>query len=147
MSGGNFIHNVAKGSAGEMARDSAAQFGMLLLRVVESDALLKDYDTVAAILAGGNTEANFTNYARKAGITATRVVDDTNDEVTLDMPDQTWTLAGGATNNTLVKLIIFYNEGGTDATRIPICAYSFDYTTTGVDLVAQVNAAGFYRAV
>lgn len=146
MSGGNFIFNVAKGSAGEMARDDATKFGMLLLQVVEADATLIDRDTVAAILAAANTEATFTNYGRKTALTATRTVDDTNDRVDLDLPDQTWAAAGGATNNTIVKLIIFYEEAAGDATRIPITAHDFDYVTTGTDLLAQLNAAGFFRA-
>lgn len=146
MAGGSFIFNVAKGSAGEMARDDATKFGMLLLQVVEADTTLRDRTTVATILAASNTEATFMNYARKTSLTATRTVDHANDRVDLDLPDQTWVAAGGATDNTLVKLIIFYEEAAADATRIPIAAYSFDYVTSGVDLLAQVNSAGFLRA-
>jgi hypothetical protein len=68
---------------------------MLLLKTAEADATLKDRDDVAAILANGSTEADFTNYARKTGLTGTITVDDTNDRVDVDIPDQTWAVAGG----------------------------------------------------
>lgn len=127
-------------------RDGAANVGVLLLQTVESDALMKDRTTVAALLTG-NTEATFTNYSRKVGITGTVTVDQANDRVDVDIPDQTWTTAGGATNNTLAKLIVFYDEGGTDATRIPLTAHDLILVTDGSDLTAQVAAAGFMRAV
>jgi hypothetical protein len=59
---------------------------MLLLKTAEADATLKDRDDVAAILANGSTEADFTNYARKTGLTGTITVDDTNDRVDVDIP-------------------------------------------------------------
>ena len=135
----DFVFNVAKGSAGEFARDDATKFGILLLKVAESDATLKDYDTVAAILAGSNTEADFTNYARKTALTATRTVDDTNDRVDLDLADQTWTSAGGASNNSIVKLIVFYEESASDAGRIPVTCHDWAVTTDGSDQTATIN--------
>ena len=62
------------------------------------------------------------------------------------LPDQTWTSAGGAANNTLVKLIVYYEDAAADATRIPLTAHDFAVTTDGSDLTAQVATAGFYRA-
>jgi hypothetical protein len=138
------VFNVAKGSAGEFAVDDATKFGILLLKVAEADATLIDYDTVAAILAGSNTEADFTNYGRKTGLTATRTVNDTNNRVELDLANQTWTSAGGASNNTIVKLIVFYENAAADATRVPISAHDFSVTTDGSDLTATI--ADFYRA-
>lgn len=140
----DLVFNVAKGSAGEFARDDATKFGILLLKTAASDATLRDQDTVAAILAGGSTEADFTNYARKTPLTATRTVDDTNDRVALDLSDQTWTSAGGASNNTLAKLIVFYEESAADSGRIPITAHDFAVTTDGSDLTVTIS--DFYRA-
>lgn len=146
----DFVFNIAKGAVAEKIRDAAANVGVLLLKTAEADATLKDYDDLATMLAAGggasNVEANFTNYARKTGITATITVDDTNDRVDVDMPDQTWTTAGGATNNTLAKLIIWYQETASDAGRVPLTAHDFVVTTDGTDLQAQVATAGFYRA-
>lgn len=141
----DFVHNIAKGAVAEMVRDSAANLLILLLKVAEADATMKDYDTVAALLAGTPDEADFTNYARKTGITGTITVDDTNDRVDIDAPDQTWTSAGGASNNTLTDLVFAYQNAAADATRIPCTNHDFAVTTDGSDLSAQLNAAGFIR--
>jgi len=142
----DFVFNIAKGAVAEKVRDGASVLGMMLLKVSEADATLKDRDDLAAILANGSTEADFTNYARKTGLTATITVDDTNDRVDVDIPDQTWTSAGGGTNNTLTDLIVYYQEAAADASRVPLTLHDFAETTTGSDITAQVNAAGFFRA-
>jgi hypothetical protein len=141
----DLVFNVAKGAVAEKVRDDATKLGVLLLKTVETDALMRDRTTVADLLAG-STEANFTNYARKTPITGTLTVDQTNDRVDVDMPDQTWTAAGGGVNNTLAKLVVFYEESAADSGRIPLTAHDFVVTTDGSDLAAQIAAAGFYRA-
>ena len=140
------VFNIAKGAVAEMLRDDATKLGVLLLKTVDSDANLRDNATVAAILAAVNVEANFTNYGRKTGITGTLNVDNTNDRVDCDLPDQVWAAAGGASNNTLAKLIIYYENTASDAGRVPLCYFDFVTTTDGSDLQATINAAGFYRA-
>src|SRR3954468_7106074 len=141
----DIVFNVAKGAVAEKVRDDPTKIGVLLLKTVESDALMKDRTTIADLLAG-STEANFTNYARKTAITATLTVDQANDRVDVSIPNQTWAAAGGATNNTLAKAVLFYDEGGTDGTRIPLVALDFAPTTDSSDLTIQFAAAGFYRA-
>lgn len=143
---GNIVFNIAKGRPVQLVIDNATKFGVVLLKVAEADATLIDYATLAALLAGANTEANFTNYARKTSITGTQTVDNTNDRNDVDIPDQTWTAAGGATNNSLVKLIVYYEVSASDAGRVPITAQDFVATTDGNDLVAVVASLGFYRA-
>lgn len=128
-----------------MARDDATKFGILLLKTVESDALMRDRTTVADLLAG-STEANFTNYARKTPITGTLTVDQANDRVDLDIPDQTFSSAGGGTNNVLAKLVVFYENAAADAMRVPVSAHDFVVTTDGTDLLVQIAAAGITRA-
>lgn len=140
------VFNIAKGAFAEKIRDAATNVGIMLLKTAEADATLIDYDTLAAILAGANTEADFTNYARKTGLTGTVTVDDTNNRVDCDVPDQTWTSAGGATNNTLAKAIVFYQESAADSGRVPLTHHDFVETTTGSDITLQVNASGFARA-
>ena len=98
------------------------------------------------MLAAANTEAVFTNYARKTGITGTITVDDTNERVDVDIPDQTFTSAGNGANDTLTKLIVAYENAAADATRIPLTHHDFAVTTDGSDLTAQFNASGFARA-
>jgi len=152
--------NIAKGRVVEFYNrvesndPTNAAFILVLLKVAEADATLIDYDDLSALLgAAGNTEADFTNYARKVltdtELAALPAPDDTNNRYDIDMPDQVFTAAGGATNNSLVKAIMCYDSdstGGTDANIIPCAHYDFVATTDGSDLTLQVNAAGWYRA-
>jgi hypothetical protein len=143
---GDGVFNQAKGSVGEMALDDNTKFLVLLLETAEADTTLVDYDDVGALLVGTPIEAAFTSYARKTPITATRTVDDTNDRVDVDIPDQTWSPAGNGTNETLAKLVVAYENAAADASRVPCTHHDFVVTTDGSDLTAQFNAAGFYRA-
>lgn len=141
------LFNIARAATAEKFRDGASNGLVLLLESAEADGTLRDHDDVGALLgAAGNTEAAFTNYARKTGITGTITVDDSNDRVDVDIPDQTWTSAGNGTNETLAKLIVGYDEGGTDATRIPLTDHDFTPTTDSSDLTAQFAASGFLRS-
>ena len=125
---------------------------IVILKTAESDATLKDYATLSALLAGSNVEADFTNYARIVlddGDLSAFTTDNTNDRNEVDFPDQTITDAGGATNNTTEKLLICYDSdttGGTDANIVPLLAYDFVKTTDGSDLPIVVNSNGYYRA-
>jgi hypothetical protein len=139
----DIVFNIATGRVAQLILDDATKFGILLLKVAEADNTLRDYDTVAAILAGSNTEADFTNYARKTGLTATRTVNDTDNRTEADLANQTWSSAGGASNNNLVKAIVFYETAAADATRVPISAHDFVATTDGTDLTATI--ADFWR--
>lgn len=141
------VFNIAKGRGMQLMIDNADSVVVLLLKANESESALVDHDDVAALLgAAGNTEADFTNYARKTGIVDTITVDDGNDRQDADIPDQTWTDAGGASNNTLTKLIVAVQTGGTDSTLIPITHQDFSITTSGSSITAVINSAGFYRA-
>lgn len=147
----DFVLNIAKGKAAYYATLPATNDALVLvlLKTAAADATVRDFDTLAAILGGGSTEADFTNYARKSLTSPTVTVDDANDRVDVDIADQTWTSAGGATNNTLAKLIVCYDAdttSGTDANIIPLTAHDFVVTTDGTDLIAQIAASGFYRA-
>lgn len=148
---GNGVFNIAKGKVAYYATlpgTNDALIVVLLKTVPDADATLVDYDTLSAVLAS-NTEADFTNYARKTVTSVTVTVDDTNDRADLDIADQTWNSAGGATNNTTAKLIIGYDPdttGGTDADIIPLTHHDFVVTTDGSDVVAEISSSGFYRA-
>jgi len=142
----DFVFNIAKGAVAEKIRDGSTACGVLLLKTAEVQDTLNNYDTLAAILAGANTEADATNYARKTGLTGTITVDDTNNRVDVDLADQTWSALGGASNNTLVGLVTYYQESAADSGRIPMTFHDFAVTTDGSDVTAQFNSAGFYRA-
>lgn len=155
----DLVFNVAKGKIAEyVARVNAndpANSAIVVVALksagVEADGTLRDYDTLAAILAAANDEATNTGYARKVltntdGVTVT--VDDTNDRVDIDCPDQTWT-AVQATGGAWAKLLFCYDPdttGGSDSDIVPISAHDFAVTPDGSDIVAQIAAAGFARA-
>lgn len=151
----NGVFNIAKGAVAEKIRDATTNVLVLCLQTNEAESTLVDHDTVASMLTTGgspspNVEADFTNYARKTGITGTVTVDDSNDRVDVSIPDQTFTSAGGATNNTLTKVIVAYDETGgspmVDGTVIPMTHHDFAVTTDGNDLIADVGVDGIYRA-
>ena len=153
------VFNIAKGRVAELYNrvdsndPTNSALIVVLLSAAEADGTLEDYDDLSTLLgAAGNTEATFTNYARKS-LTDTDLsafaADDTNNRVDLDFADQTWTSAGGASNNTLVKLLVCYDNdttGGTDSNIVPLTHHDFSVTTDGNDLTAQLASAGFYRA-
>jgi len=141
------VFNIAKGAVAEMFRDAAANGIVALMTANEAEATLVDRTDLADLfIEAGNTEAVFTSYVRKTGLTGTITVDNTNDRVDVDFPDQTWSPAGNGANETLTKLITAYENAAADATRIPMTHHDFAVTTDGSDLTAQFNAAGFYRA-
>jgi len=143
----NGVFNSARGRIREKVINGGAAWGVMLLKTVEADDTLSDYDTIADLLAAaGNVECDFTNYARKTGLSTTQSVDDVNNSASADLPDQTWTSAGGAVNNTVAKAIIFFEESASDAGRIPCTYQDFVAQTDGNDLVAQVASGGYYQS-
>jgi hypothetical protein len=139
----DFVFNIAKGAFVEKFRDGAANGGVLLLIAADTDAAMRDTDTVDALLATGANEATDGSYARKTGLTGTITVDDTNDRVDVDLPDQTWTsLAGSA----ITDAVVYYQESAADTGRIPLTLHDFAVTPDGSDVTLQFNAAGFARA-
>lgn len=139
----DFVFNIAKGAFVEKIRDSAANVGILLLIAADTDDAMRDTDTITALLATGANEATDASYARKTGLTGTITVDDTNNRVDVDIPDQTWTaLAGSA----ITDAVVFYQESAADTGRIPLTLHDFAVTPDGSDVQIIFNAAGFGRA-
>ncbi len=91
---------------------------------MESDATLKDYDTVSAILAASNNEVTNAGYARKTltdSSLSAFTVDDTNDLILLTLPVQTFSSV--VAGDTWGKIIVAWDNdttGGTDANLVPI---------------------------
>jgi hypothetical protein len=154
----DFVFNIAKGRVTQLydnvdtntPANSALIVVVLATSGLETDAVLKDLDTLTALVAGTTNEVTNTGYARKT-LTDTDLSawtpDDTNDRVDIDIPDQTWT--GVAAGDGWSKLVICYDNdttGGTDANIIPLTAHDFVLTPDGSDITAQIAAAGFYRA-
>lgn len=103
-------------------------FIMLVLTDVGlvSDSVLKDYDTLADLLAGASNEVTNTGYARKtltdAALSA-YTVDDVNDQILLTLPLQTFTTISAG--DSWSKVVVAYDSdttAGTDANVVPVAA-------------------------
>lgn len=154
----DFVFNVAKGRVveyfnrvdGNDPANSALVVLVLATSGLESDATLKDKDTVADLVSGTTNEVTNTNYARKTLTDADITMpspDDTNDRFDLDIADQTWSAV--AAGDGWSKIVIAYDSdttGGTDSNIIPLTCHDFAVTPDGSDITVQINAAGFFRA-
>ena len=152
----DIVFNISKGRVAELYNrvdtNDGANSALVIVPVdvgATTDATIRDFDTLAAVLAGGVTERTTGGWNRKT-LTDTELAafaaDDTNDRVDLDIPDQTWTaVSAGA----VTDLIICYDNdttAGTDANLVPLTMHDFAITPDGSDVVAVINAAGFFRA-
>ena len=152
------VFNIALGRVAELYNrvdlsdptNAALIIAVLAAAGIESDAVLKDMDTLAAVVAGTTNEVTNSGYARKTLTDADIVAfapDDTNNRVDLDIPDQTWTaVAAGDGWNDLLVCYDSDTTGGTDANIVPLTMHDFAVTPDGSDITAQIAAAGFYRA-
>lgn len=141
----NEVFNIAKGAVAEKIRDGAnIQVLVLATTGLEANTVLRDVDTVTALVAGTTNEVTNTNYARKSisNGSVTLTVDDTNDRVDVDIADQTWAaiLAGDGWS----LAVTCEDVGGADASRVPLTMHDFVLTPDGSDLTATI--AVFYRA-
>jgi hypothetical protein len=154
----NFVYNIALGRAVELynrvdTNDPAASALVIVILAtagIETDAVLKDKDDLAAVVAGTTNEVTNTGYARKT-LTDTDLTafapDDTNDRTDIDIPDQTWTSveAGDGWSD----FVVCYDNdtaAGTDANIIPLTQADFVVTPDGSNITGQISASGFFRA-
>ena len=145
----DFVFNIAKGKIGYYAGLPATNDEFIIVPLettdIETDAVLKDYDDLATLLASTNNEQ--TTMGRKTAANLTVTVDDANDRLVVDMDDVTWTSASG---NPVSKILVCYDAdttSGTDTDIIPLTAHDFVVSPNGGDVTAQVAATGFFRAV
>ncbi|MDP9843269.1 hypothetical protein [Streptosporangium lutulentum] len=154
----DFQFNISKGRAVELYNrvktgdpaDSALLLVVLAEEDVESDAVLKDKDTLADVLAGATNEATNGGYVRKVLTAADLGVlspDDANDRIDLDIPDQTWTNVLPGSN--WAKIAICYRPAteSADSEIIPLTSHDFPMIPDGSNMVAQIDSVGFFRAV
>lgn len=114
---------------------------------LQADDVLNNYADLGSIKAS-NTEASFTNYARKiltSGVTITQ--DNTTNKVSVDIADQTWS-AATADANALGAVIVCYrpDSTSTDSQMIPLFKFGVTATPNGSDLIAQINVGGLADA-
>jgi hypothetical protein len=137
--------NATRTRFGAWFDDDPAKFGVLLLKAADLAAAMRDHDTIADMLADPDCiEADFTNYTRKTGLTATAVIDDTTDLETFYLPNQTWAAAGGTLDNAIVAAIVFYEHTASDAGRRPVASLALSETTSGSDLTIKFAENGIY---
>lgn len=139
----NFVFNIAKGRHGHLATLPGTNDALVAVPLetsgLESDAALKDKDTLADVLAGATNEQ--TTMGRKVLTFVTSAVDDAADTWIVDAADFSWVAASG---NTVSKIVVCYDPdttGGTDADLIPLYAYDVSITPAG-DVNVTVNASG-----
>jgi len=156
----DFVYNIAKGRVAELYNrvdlsdptNAVLVVALLAASGIETDATLKDKETLAAVVSGTTDEATNTGYARKVLTDADIVAfaaDHTNDRVDLDIPDQTWTgLANDGTGAISDALVCYDSDstGGADSAIVPLTQHDFSVTPDGSDVTMQVASAGFFRA-
>jgi hypothetical protein len=150
----NIVFNIAKGRVVEfynrVKSNDPANSAIILVPIettgLETDAVLIDADTLAALVAGATNEQ--TTMGRKVltdvELAALPAPDDTNDRYDISLPTTLWV---GATGNPISKIAVCYDSdttSGTDANIIPLCMFDFAQTPSGSDI--QMTGGPFYRA-
>lgn len=143
------IPNIAKGKFAYYATLPAAADALIWVVFTgsETDANIRDADTLTAIIALLVDEATFTGYARVTASGVTVTVDDTNDRTDVDAADPQWSPTSA---QALTRIGVFYDPdtaAGTDADLIPLFIDDFALTTpTSGTVTYQVATAGWGRA-
>ncbi|MCX5537840.1 hypothetical protein OG785_45620 [Streptomyces sp. NBC_00006] len=142
----NVVFNVALGRVAHLASLPAANDGLVLIPLeasgLETDAVLRDKDDFAAVVAGATNEQTTVGRKPLTGVTVT--VDDTNDRVNIDAADVTWT---APTGNPVGAVAICYDPdttAGTDADLIPLTKHDVSWSPDGNNFSLAI--ADFYRS-
>lgn len=133
----DLVFNIALGRVAALAGVPGADEALIVIPLeasgLVSDATMRDYDTVAAVLAGASNEQS--TMGRKtvgSGITVT--VDDSTNAVTVAFPPQTWT---GATGDAVGCVVIAYDDDvntGDDSGLLPLVKIDTPITPDGSDV-------------
>jgi hypothetical protein len=150
MAGSDFIFTVAVGKLryySELpAADDSLIYVLLKSAGLEADSTLRDYDTLAALLAASNDEADFTGYTRTTLSTPVHTEDETNNRWDLDTND--FQYATATAGNTCGKGLVCYKpaSASADSAIIPLAAYNLTLITDGNPVNIAFNASGYARA-
>lgn len=155
---GDFVFNVAKGRVNELvnrvANNDPANSAIIIVAIntSETDGNLQDLDTLAAVLANGNTaELGNTGYARVVytdSDLSTVTPDDTGNQQEADIPDIEF---GAITDDDVdfTDLLVCYDSdttSGDDSNIVPLTCHDFPIEVDGSEVIATINADGFFRA-
>jgi hypothetical protein len=142
----NLVFNQALGRVSYYASLPAANDALVLVPLeatgLVADSTMRDYDTLADLLAGASNEQ--TTAGRKTLGTVAVTVNDTSDRVEADAADVTWT---APTGNAVGAVVICYDPDtttGTDADLIPLTKHDVTWTPDGNNFTLTV--ADFFRA-
>lgn len=152
----NIVLNIAKGRFVELAlrvkNNDPANSALVIVPVDvggTSDATIRDFSTLAAVLGGGVTERSTGGWGRKTLTDADLgaiAPNNTTDTFSVDIPDQTWT---SVTTGNVTDLLVCYDSdttSGTDANVVPCVLLDFSVTPVGADEVAVIDADGIFQA-
>ena len=150
----DIVFNVSKGRVAEfherVNNNDPANSALIIVPVdvgATTDATIRDFDTLAAVLAGGVTERTTGGWSRKTltdADLAAITTNDTSDRNEAAIIAQTWT---AVTAGAVTDLIICYDgdtTSGTDSNIIPLTMHDFAITPDGSDVT--VNAGDYFRA-
>ncbi|MGW0920060.1 hypothetical protein ACWD3J_13720 [Streptomyces sp. NPDC002755] len=141
-----FVFNVALAKIGYYASLPAPNDALVLIALeasgLETDAVLRDKDDLAAVVAGATNEQTSVTRKTLSGVTIT--VDDTNDRVAITASAVTYT---SPTGNPVGALVIGYVPDTTapsDAAIIPLTKHDFTWSPDGNTFTLTIN--DFFRA-
>lgn len=145
----DLMFNIAKGKAAYLAGLPATNDALIAVPIetsgIVSAATMKDYDTLALLLAGASNEQTAMGRKTLTGVTVT--TNDTDDATYVDCDNITWPTATG---NPVSALVVCYDPDtttGTDSDLIPLVCLDFVATPSSDDIMYQVAAAGLFKAV
>lgn len=144
----NGIFNIAKGKIAYYGSLPATNDALIAVPLeatgLVADSVMKDYDDLAAIIAGASNEQ--TTMGRKTLSNVTVTVDDSGDKVDIDCDDFSW---ASATGNPVGKIVVCYDGDtttGTDSNIVPISYHDFAVTPDGTTINVTVASGGFASA-
>lgn len=150
------IPNFAKGKWAYWGTlpEAADSFYWVLFSGTETDDNIRNADTLADLIATTLNEATFTGYTAVSGAGAGKAatgvvvtVDDTNDWITLDVDDPSWSPTSA---EALTRIALVYDSAtgsGTNTTVYPVFVDDFALTTpTSGTITYQVATGGPLKA-
>ena len=102
-------------------------------------SVIRDHDTLAAVLAANTEQTTIGRINITSGISIT--VDDTGDTKTVDFPNQVWVAATGAALGAVIVAYTPNTSTSTDSQRIPLTCHEFAVTPSGINIVFDTSNA------
>lgn len=143
----HIVFNVAVGKVRWYAQQAGVGNAALIAVPLEAtglvgDATMRDYATLADLLAGASNEQ--TTLGRKTVTTVSDTVNNTADRWEADFADLVWATPSGNPTGAIVVCFDPDTTGGTDSSIIPLTKHDWAMTPEGDSLTATV--ADFCRA-